>query len=258
MAGDSFCLRQSCPCPRCSGRLGAGIEAVMRKAKGKTEPVGTVASGAVPAEALEQSFPSIRLPIHPPYPPAAAKSVAEIPSGEGWVYEPKWDGFRCLGFRDGDEVVLQSKAGQPLGRYFPEIVDALMELPASKFVLDGEIIVRDSHGLDFDALLQRIHPAASRIRKLSQETPATYLVFDLLVNEKGVALTAEPLSHRRMLLQEFARKFKSNPRVVLSPATGEFARAQHWIQQGAAGGLDGVVAKRLDCEYASGERTAMV
>ncbi len=100
----------------------------MRKAKGKTEPVGTVASGAVPAEALEQSFPSIRLPIHPPYPPAEAKSVAEIPSGEGWLYEPKWDGFRCLAFRSGDQVLLQSKAGQPLGRYFPELVTALRKI----------------------------------------------------------------------------------------------------------------------------------
>src|SRR6266550_3961741 len=118
----------------------------MRKAKGKTEPVGTVASGAVPAEALEQSFPSIRLPIHPPYPPAEAKSVAEIPSGEGWLYEPKWDGFRCLAFRSGDQVLLQSKAGQPLGRYFPELVAALRNVPHPRFVLDGEIVIfSDEH-----------------------------------------------------------------------------------------------------------------
>src|SRR5256885_6414442 len=141
----------------------------MRKAKGKTEPVGTVASGAVPAEALEQSFPSIRLPIHPPYPPAEAKSVAEIPSGEGWVYEPKWDGVRCLAFRSGDQVLLQSKAGQPLGRYFPELVAALRNLPHSGFVLDGEIVIFSGEQLSFDDLLMRIHPAESRIRKLSNE-----------------------------------------------------------------------------------------
>src|SRR5690242_8574466 len=110
----------------------------MRNAKGKTKTVGKVA-GAVPAEALEQSFPSIRLPIRPPYPPAEAKSVAEIPSGEGCLYEPKWDGFRCLVFRSADQVLLQSKAGQPLGRYFPELVAALRKLPHSSFVLDGEI-----------------------------------------------------------------------------------------------------------------------
>jgi ATP-dependent DNA ligase len=222
------------------------------------KPKADVASGALPAEVLGHSFPKLHLPIQPPYPPAEARSVMEIPRGPEWLYEPKWDGFRCLAFRDGDGVVLQSKAGQPLGRYFPEIVDALLGIRASEIVLDGEIIVRDGDGLDFDALLQRIHPAASRIKKLSQETPATYLVFDLLVNERGVALTAEPLSRRRMLLQAFAGKFKSIPRVVVSPATGELARAQRWIQQGAASGLDGVVAKRLDCQYASGERTAMV
>src|SRR5205823_4787368 len=122
----------------------------MRKAKGKTEPVGTVASGAVPAEALEQSFPSIRLPIHPPYPPAEAKSVAEIPSGEGWLYEPKWDGFRCLAFRSGDQVLLQSKAGQPLGRYFPELVTALRKLPHSRFVVDSEIVIYSGEQLAFD------------------------------------------------------------------------------------------------------------
>src|SRR5437763_6120762 len=222
------------------------------------KPKADVTSGAVPAEHLEHSFPKLKLPIQPPYPPAEARSVSDIPNEPGWLYEPKWDGFRCLAFHDGDEVVLQSKAGQPLGRYFPEIVAALQELPAKKFALDGEIIIRSGAGLDFNALLQRIHPAASRIRKLSVETPATYLVFDLLVNEKGKALTAELLSGRRMALREFARYFKPSERVKLSPATTDFAAAQRWMQQGAASGLDGVVAKRLDCEYTSGERIGMV
>lgn len=221
-----------------------------------------VSAGAVPAEALGHSFPDLGLPLQPPYPPAEAKSVAQIPSSPGWLYEPKWDGFRCLAFRNGDEIVLQSKAGQPLGRYFPELVEALRCLPARKFVLDGEIIIRSHGGLDFDALLQRIHPAESRIRKLSQQTPCTYLVFDLLLAEKGKPLTAEPLSARRMALQEFATaNFKpsaSQARIHLSPATTDLATAQRWIRSGAAHGLDGVVAKRLDCEYTSGERTGMV
>lgn len=217
-----------------------------------------VSSGAVPAEALGHSFPGLHLPIEPPYPPAEAKPVKEIPAGAGWLYEPKWDGFRCLAFRHGGEVILQSKAGQPLGRYFPEVVAALQELPVRKFVLDGEIVIRRNGALDFDALLQRIHPAASRIKKLSQETPATYLVFDLLMNDKGSALTSRPLSHRRMVLKEFARNFKASKRVLLSPAATDYEQAQRWMENGAATGLDGVVAKRLDCEYMSGERTGMV
>ena len=157
--------------------------------KSKSADVG---AAAVPAEQLTQAFPKLNLPIQPPYPPAEAKSVGSLPHESGWLYEPKWDGFRCLAFRQGDEVVLQSKAGQPLGRYFPEIVAALLALPVRKFVLDGEIVIRSGAGLDFDALLQRIHPAASRIQRLSQETPATYMVFDLLVDAQGAI--AWPLS----------------------------------------------------------------
>src|SRR5437763_1992299 len=127
------------------------------------KPKPDVTSGAVPAEQLEHSFPKLKLPIQPPYPPAEAKSVSEIPNEPGWLYEPKWDGFRCLAFRNGNEVVLQSKAGQPLGRYFPEIVGALQELLAKKFVLDGEIIIRSGGSLDLHALLPRLNPAASRI-----------------------------------------------------------------------------------------------
>ncbi|HEV7673009.1 MAG TPA: ATP-dependent DNA ligase [Candidatus Angelobacter sp.] len=242
----------------------------------------SVESAPVPAEALEHAFPKLNLPIQPPYPPAEAKSVKDLPRGSGWLYEPKWDGFRCLAFRQGDEVILQSKAGQPLGRYFPEIVAALLALPARKFVLDGEIVIRQGAGLDFDALLQRIHPAASRIQRLSQETPATYMVFDLLVDghlveNKGRSLVDRPLSARRMALQEFAaanispepesrRSKKAVPqansksageRITLSPASSDFATAEKWMREGAASGWDGVVAKRLDCEYMSGERTGM-
>ncbi|HEX5435259.1 MAG TPA: ATP-dependent DNA ligase [Candidatus Angelobacter sp.] len=217
-----------------------------------------VAAGALPADALGHSFPELSLPIQPPYPPAEAKAQKEIPLEPCWLYEPKWDGFRCLAFRDGDEVVLQSKAGQPLARYFPELVEQLQRLPARKFVLDGEVIIRGDAGLDFDALLQRIHPAASRIKKLSVETPSSYLVFDLLVNDRGKPLVDQPLSARRMALQEFAENFKRAERIHLSPASSDFGVAQRWMKQGATQGLDGVVAKRLDCEYMTGERTGMV
>src|ERR1043166_8493307 len=236
----------------------------------------SVRSAAVPAEALNHAFPKINLPLHPPYPPAEARAVKELPRGPGWLYEPKWDGFRCLAFRRGDEIILQSKAGQPLTRYFPEIVAALRALPARKFVLDGEIVIRSGAGLDFDALLQRIHPAASRIQRLSQETPATYMVFDLLVDSRGKSLAARSLSARRMALQEFAagnigsehdrkpsknagqQEKLNNARILLSPASSDFATAEKWMREGAASGWDGVVAKRLDCEYMPGERTGMV
>jgi ATP-dependent DNA ligase len=236
-----------------------------------------VGSAAVPAEELNHAFPKLNLPLQPPYPPAEAKSVKDLPRQAGWLYEPKWDGFRCLAFRQGDEVVLQSKAGQPLGRYFPEVVAALLALPARKFVLDGEIVIRSGAGLDFDALLQRIHPAASRIQRLSEETPATYMVFDLLADAKGRSLAAGPLSARRMALQEFAvanisaepeskRKKttarttlkNADQRLMLSPASSDFAAAEKWMREGAASGWDGVIAKRLNCEYMSGERTGMV
>src|SRR5436853_783173 len=235
----------------------------MRKAKGKTEPVGTVASGAVPAEALEQSFPSIRLPIHPPYPPAEAKSVAEIPSGEGWLYEPKWDGFRCLAFRSGDQVLLQSKAGQPLGRYFPELVAALRNVPHPRFVLDGEIVIFSIEQLSFDDLLMRIHPAESRIRRLAAETPATLMCFDLLVDDDGKLLTKLTLAKRRAKLEEFfhdlpVKNLPAEGVLRLSPASHDRDQAENWMRELGAMGLDGIIAKRLDEPYRSGQRTAMV
>jgi ATP-dependent DNA ligase len=243
----------------------------------------SVRSAPIPAEVLSQGFPKLDLPLQPPYPPAEAKAVKELPRASGWLYEPKWDGFRCLAFRQGQEIVLQSKAGQPLTRYFPEVAAALRALPARKFVLDGELVIRRGAGLDFDALLQRIHPAASRIQRLSQEiSPATYMIFDLLADARGKPLVSNPLSARRMALQEFAsanisgepanqsgRKSRSRaaaksisnsaiPRIMLSPASSDFATAEKWMREGAASGWDGVVAKRLDCEYTSGERTGMV
>src|SRR3954469_21195480 len=176
-------------------------------------PGKKVVDGAVPAEKLAASFPRIALPIKPPFPPMEAKSVKEIPSGEGWFYEPKWDGFRCLAFRKDDKVILQSKAGQPLGRYFPELVEAFGKSPAEEFVLDGEIIVEVDGHLSFDALLQRIHPAESRIKRLASETPSIFLAFDLLVDADGELLTKLPLSRRREALEAFARIFKKNKNI---------------------------------------------
>ena len=198
------------------------------------------------------------LPVDTNLEPMEAETAREIPTGPEWQYEPKWDGFRCLAFRDQNHIELSSKAGQPLARYFPELKVALAELEPRKFVLDGEIIVTQDRTLDFDALLQRIHPAESRIRKLSNETPATLMVFDLLVDERGHSLVEESLRARREQLETFASKFLSNnSRIRLSPKTCEFDTAKAWFHR-MAGPLDGIIAKRLDQPYASGERKSMV
>jgi ATP-dependent DNA ligase len=217
-----------------------------------------VEPGAIPAEELKQSFPPIDLPIQPPYPPMEAKSIDEIPRGEEWLYEPKWDGFRCLAFRDGDEALLQSKAGQPLGRYFPEMLESLKKLPQKRFVLDGEIVILKGKLLSFDDLLMRIHPAESRIRKLAKETPASLLVFDLLVDERGKSLVGLPLRERQKKLEAFFDSVPKGQAVKMSPATTDRSKAEHWMRDLAGSGFDGVMAKRLDAEYASGERTGMV
>jgi ATP-dependent DNA ligase len=190
--------------------------------------------------------------------PMEAESVEEIPIGDEWQYEPKWDGFRCLAYRDRKDVDLRSKAGQPLGRYFPELVTAIGAVSAKQFVLDGEIVVPQGDALSFDDLLQRIHPAASRVQKLSTQTPARLVVFDLLANERGESLVGHPLQDRRKQLEAFAKKyFGRNGALRLSPATTKLSAAKKWF--GAVGAsLDGLIAKRLDVPYAAGERTAMV
>src|ERR1044072_342377 len=146
------------------------------------------------------------LPLKQPYLPMEAKSVEKLPDGDVWQYEPKWDGFRCVAFRDGDRVDLQSKSGQPLARYFPEIVEALLKLKPRQFVIDGEIVVPVKGQFSFDDLLMRIHPAASRIKKLSEETPAKLIIFDLLVDDRGRPLVEEVLSARRKKLDAFAKE----------------------------------------------------
>jgi ATP-dependent DNA ligase len=187
-----------------------------------------------------------------------ARSVKQIPSDSGWLYEPKWDGFRCLVFRKGDQVLLQSKAGQPLARYFPELVDAFRRLLAKEFVLDGEIIVEVDGHLSFNALLQRIHPAESRIKRLASETPSSFLAFDLLVDTDGRVLTKTPLSERRQALESFARVFKKNCSTRLSPASQRLQEAERWMRDYGELGCDGVIAKRLDEPYRSGDREATV
>jgi ATP-dependent DNA ligase len=197
------------------------------------------------------------LPISPPYPPMEALLVETIPAGKEWQYEPKWDGFRSLAFKDGKNVELQSKSGQPLGRYFPELISALQQIKAKKFVLDGEIVIPVQGSFSFDDLLQRIHPAESRIRKLSQEYPANILAFDLLVSAEGKLLAGQSLEERRRLLEIFfAWYLAQNPTIQLSPATRQISLARTWLQM-AGGKLDGLVAKRLDLGYQSGERTGM-
>ncbi len=186
-----------------------------------------------------------------------ARSVDEIPTGEEWQYEPKWDGFRCLAFRDRDKIFLQSKNGQPLARYFPDVADAVGKLSAQEFVVDGELVVPVSGALSFDELQLRLHPAASRVQKLAKAHPATYIVFDLL-SEDGRSYLKSPLHERRQLLEHFARtNFRSAKNVRLSPATTDLRIANEWFKR-TGGDLDGIIAKRLDAAYASGERTAAV
>ena len=195
--------------------------------------------------------------LKPPLPPMEARLVEEIPTGDGWQYEPKWDGFRCLAFRDEKQTYLQSKNGQPLARYFPDVADVIAALPAKQFVLDGELVIPVGGALSFDELQLRLHPAASRVQKLAKAHPASYIVFDLLA-ENGQVYLQRVLRERRQLLEKLARSnFRSAKNVRLSPATTELRVASEWFNK-AGGDLDGIIAKLLNVPYASGERTAAV
>jgi ATP-dependent DNA ligase len=201
----------------------------------------------------------VSLPLPYPYLPMEADTAETLPDGGRWQYEPKWDGFRCLAFRDGATVRLQSKAGKPLGRYFPDVVESLLAVKAPRFVLDGEIVIPVDGRLSFDELLLRVHPAASRVRTLVAAHRARLVVFDLLVDERGRALVDLPLSQRRDRLEQFARRwFTSNKGLVLSRATTRLATARTWLAGGGDGDLDGVVAKRTELPYRSGERDGML
>jgi ATP-dependent DNA ligase len=195
--------------------------------------------------------------IKPPLPPMESRPADEIPTGDDWQYEPKWDGFRCIAFRDGNEVYLQSKSGQPLARYFPDIVEALKKLPEKHFVLDGELAIPVKGSLSFDELQLRLHPAASRVAKLAKANPAILIVFDLLAQGRQ-SLLKKALRDRRELLEQFTRtNFKASDAVRLSPATTTLKQAKKWFQK-TGGDLDGVIAKRIEMPYVSGERTAVV
>ena len=193
-----------------------------------------------------------RIEVKPGLPPMEAKLAEELPEGDGWRYEPKWDGFRCLVFRDGDDVELQSKSGKPLGRYFPEMLAAVRALKADRFVVDGELIIPIGGILSFDALQMRLHPAESRIRKLAVQTPAQLMLFDCLAGADGRSLVGRPLSARREALERLHGAEKASP-LLLSSYTDDREAAQAWLDA-AGGALDGVVAKRRDGVYEPGER----
>jgi ATP-dependent DNA ligase len=182
-----------------------------------------------------------------------ARQAAELPTGPGWQYEPKWDGFRCIGVKSGGEVTLTSKSGKPLARYFPEIAQALAATKHRRFIVDGELCIRDGDSLSFEALQMRLHPAASRIAKLSKATPAIFILFDLLsIDGKDVRKSA--LSVRRERLEKLFAQLKTGGSFRLSARTGSLAQANTWLQQAGAGAVDGVVAKRMDEAYQSGVR----
>ena len=188
---------------------------------------------------------AVPLPVTPPLGPMLAKSVKAIPAGD-YLYEPKWDGFRCIAFRDGDDVELASRGEKPLTRYFPEVVEALRANLPKRCVLDGEIVIATDDQLDFEALLQRIHPAESRVRKLAEETPASFVAFDLLA-EGDESLLEVPFSQRRARLEKLMAK--AHAPVFMTIGTDDIDVAQQWFEVFEGAGLDGVVAKPLNAPY---------
>jgi ATP-dependent DNA ligase len=195
-----------------------------------------------------------RLPLDIATPPMEAKAVDALPEGAGWQYEPKWDGFRCLFFREGAEVALMSKAGKPLQRFFPEVAATAAALPGDRLVLDGELIIPIGEILSFDALQMRLHPAQSRIRRLAAETPAQLMLFDMLAcGDERIA--DRPLHARRTALERFHREAGRHD-LLLSPCTQDREVALSWLDRAGAA-LDGVVAKRRDAPYAPGERAML-
>lgn len=196
------------------------------------------------------------LPVAVATAPMEAKLVDSLPAEAGWHFEPKWDGFRCLAFRAEDVVDLRSRSGKPLGRYFPEMAETLRNLNAPRFLLDAEIVIPVGNNLSFDALQMRLHPAQSRIRKLSVETPAKLILFDILVDAEGKRLLDQPLRARRAALEAFYRGIRDETAIRLSPKTEDAAKARRWLHR-AGGALDGVVAKRLDQAYQPGERAML-
>ena len=189
--------------------------------------------------------------LEPPVEPMLAKLAHELPEGAGWLFEPKWDGFRAIVFRDGDRVYLQSRDLKPLGRYFPELLAPLQAALPERCVVDGEIVIATDEGLDFDALQMRLHPAASRVAKLAAETPSSFVAFDLLA-EGDADLRARPQAERRRRLE--AALGRAGERVHLTPCTRDRTVAGDWFHRFEGAGLDGVVAKHEGATYQSGKR----
>ncbi len=205
-------------------------------------------------ETQDEPLPRLNVPVQPPVEPMLAQLTRELPSTEGWLFEPKWDGFRALVFFDGQDMVIQSRDLRPLGRYFPELEEGLRHNMQPGMVVDGEIVIASPTGLDFDALLLRIHPAASRIKMLARKTPSSFVAFDLLAAD-GLDLTSAPISERRRRLEQLMSGVE--PPVYLTPATTDRARATEWFERFEGAGLDGVVAKRLDGLYVPGQRAML-
>jgi ATP-dependent DNA ligase len=193
----------------------------------------------------------MQLPVNPPLLPMLAKRVSELPAGEGWIFEPKWDGFRVLVFRDGAELFIQSRDEKPLGRYFPEVVEALVAQMPSRSVLDGEVVIAQNGCLDFEALQLRLHPAASRVALLAKEIPASVVFWDLLCHEER-DLRELPFRERRALLEELLGG--AQPPVHVTPATTDRATAADWFRRFEGAGLDGVIAKPAQGIYESNKR----
>jgi ATP-dependent DNA ligase len=192
------------------------------------------------------------------YAPMEAELKNALPLGDKWIFEPKWDGFRCIAHRDEDEIHLISKSGQQLGRYFPEVVENLSKLPAKRFVIDGELVVPEGNSFSFDNLLQRIHPADSRVKKLSNETPALYILFDILESEEGEPLTQLPFEQRRKKLEGFGKSvLKDLKTIIVTPITTDRETADAWFKKNSEFN-DGVIAKRADLPYQSGNRKGMI
>lgn len=189
--------------------------------------------------------------------PMEAKTAVSLPLDGNWQFEPKWDGFRCMIFKNGTRVDLRAKSGKPLGRYFPEVVAFFAGLSVDRFVIDGELVVEVDGHLAFDALQMRLHPAGSRIQKLSRTTPARFVLFDILATPDGVVVTDRPFAERRRMLEDFCRSHDLKPLVELSPMTRSLAQAQQWLADSGPNGTDGVVAKDLDMPYLSGERAML-
>jgi ATP-dependent DNA ligase len=197
---------------------------------------------------------AMNLAVNPPVPPMLAKRVGELPPGEGWIFEPKWDGFRTLIFRDGDEIFIQSRDEKPLNRYFPELIDPLKAQLPKRCVLDGEIVIATSEGLEFDTLQMRLHPAESRVKKLAVETPASIVCFDLLC-EGDESLCDTPFAERRARLEAILKKAK--PPLHLTPATRDRTTAADWFRRFEGAGLDGVIAKAEGGTYEPNKRTML-